>query len=157
MIDQQARHIEIREYPEQHVLRIRGRVAMRDLPSRIPAAISEIHRYLQRRHVKPSGPPYLQCPEPDATGIVDIEIGWPVGRAVDGEGGIEPGTLAGGRAAWTEHRGSYDTVDQTYAALYEWIGRTGHTPAGPARELYVTGPEVTDPKDIVTEVVAPIR
>lgn len=130
---------------------------MADLPSRIPARIGEIHALLERSGVTPSGCPYLQCPEPDATGMVDVEIGWPVEHELAGDGHIEAGLLAGGRAAWTEHRGSYDTVAKTYAALYEWIAAKGLQPAGPARELYLTGPEVTDPKDIVTEVIAPVR
>lgn len=150
-------NIELREYPSQKVVRIRERLAMADLPSRIPAGIREIHAHLERMRVTPSGCPYLQCPQPDATGMVDVEIGWPVDRDLPREGRIEAGVLPGGRAAWTEHRGSYDTVDKTYAALYEWIARNGLVPAGPARELYVTGPEVTDPKEIVTEVIAPVR
>ena len=157
MADQLVRHIEIRELPMQHVLRIREHLRMEELATRIPADLRELHEYLVSQGIRPMGPPYLQCPEPDATRTVDAEIGWPVDRERPGAGRIEPATLPAGRVAWTEHVGSYDTIDKTYAALFEWIGRNGHVPAGPPRELYVTGPEVTDPSKIVTEVIAPIR
>ena len=158
MIERPVRLIEIREFPEQRVLRIcGGRMATKDIATFIPGALGEIHAYLQRAGARPTGAPYLVCPQPDADGKAEVELGWPVDRELPGEGRIEGGTLPGGRAACTEHRGTYDTIDRTYAALYEWIGRNGHTPAGPAREVYLTGPEVTDPERILTEVVAPIR
>lgn len=152
-----VRHIEIREFPEQPVLRIREHVSMAELPMRIQADLRELHEHLTKEGVRPAGAPYLQCPQPDATRVVDAEVGWPVDRPAKGAGRIEPATLPACRAAWTEHRGSYETIDKTYAAIYEWIGRSGHTPGGPAREVYLTGPEVSDPAKIVTEVIAPIR
>lgn len=155
VIGQTTRHIEIREYAPQPVLRIRGHIAVALLPRRIPAEIGEVYRELRRRGLAPTGAPYLQCTQPDASGTVDYEVGWPVPGDVTGTGRVEPGVLPGGRAAWTEHRGPYDTLGQTYAAVYAWIAANGHRPSGPPRELYMTGPEVTDPKDIVTEVIAP--
>lgn len=157
MNEQLTRHIEIREFPTQRVVRIRERMRMDELAMRIRGDLAELHAFLVSQGIAPAGAPYLQCPEPDATKVVDAEIGWPVDREVTAQGRIEAGTLPACRAAWTEHRGSYATIDKTYAALYEWIGRNGHVPAGPAREVYVTGPEVTDPARIVTEVIAPIR
>lgn len=157
MTEQIVRHIEIREFPEQRVLRIREHARMAELPMRIQADLRALHEFMTARGIRSVGAPYLQCPQPDATGVVDAEIGWPVDRVVLADGRIEPALLPACRAAWTEHRGSYDTIDTTYAAVYEWIGQNGHVPGGPARELYLTGPEVTDPAKIVTEVIAPIR
>ena len=157
MKEQRVRHIEIREFPEQRVLRIREHVSMAELPTRIQADLRELHQYMTTHNISSVGAPYLQCPQPDETRIVDAEVGWPIDRVVSSDGRIEAATLPASRAAWTEHHGSYDTIDKTYAALYEWIGRNGHTPGGPAREVYLTGPEVTDPAKIVTEVIAPIR
>ena len=157
MKEQIVRQIEIRQFPEQRVLRIREHVSMAELPKRIQLDLRELNEFMTKHQLASVGAPYLQCPQPDATNVVEAEIGWPVDRVVPAEGRIEPATLPACRAAWTEHRGSYDTIDTTYAAVYEWIGRNGHVPGGPARELYLTGPEVTDPAKIVTEVVAPIR
>ncbi|WP_338087599.1 DUF302 domain-containing protein [Nocardia huaxiensis] len=59
--------------------------------------------------------------------------------------------------ARTCHRGSYRRLDAAYRALREWVHDTGCRPIGPPTEAYLIGPdEVSDPRQLITEIRIPI-
>jgi hypothetical protein len=76
-----------------------------------------------------------------------VEAGWPVTSAPDG---VEVVTLPGGEAAQTMHVGPYSGLGAVYAELERWFADTGHVMAGAPWETYLDGPEVAEPRTIVT-------
>ena len=55
-------------------------------------------------------------------------------------------------------RGPYDKLQDAYAALEEWMGSEGFSPAGAPWESYVTDPaQYPNPADWKTEVFWPVR
>lgn len=75
----------------QPVLSIRGRVEAPDVPAFIRDALREIHTYIEEHHVHIEGPPF-SIRYPTMRHGVEVEVGWPVGRA-HGSGRIAYRTL----------------------------------------------------------------
>jgi effector-binding domain-containing protein len=112
----------------------------------------------------PSGPSYGRYHEfgPERA---DVEMGIPVVAPVANvrplaeceAGEVGNSELPGGRAAVTVHEGSYDGLKDTYARLRDWIEAQGLVAGAGPWESYVTDPsEVTDPRELRTEVVWPL-
>lgn len=144
---------------------IRGVVPQPYLGKRIHAPVGAVGNSVQNGYadlfaklavaaVVPAGPPFLIASDPQG-GEMDIELGVPC-VAPPAAGDLHAGTLPGGRAAVTTHRGAYDAIGPTYEALATWIVANGHTMAGPPREVYLTGPDVAGPEAQVTELIWPI-
>ena len=113
--------------------------------------------YLERVGARPAGPPFARFfdyTEDEA----DFEAGFPLSEPVQGEGRIAASELPGGLAAVTTHVGPYDGLQDTHAAIGEWVLANGHDPSGPVLEVYVTNPrEEPDPSKRRTDVVWPLR
>ncbi|MCP6760931.1 MAG: GyrI-like domain-containing protein [Fischerella sp. CENA71] len=54
------------------------------------------------------------------------------------------------------HHGSYNTINQAYAALVSWIEANGYQIIGPNREVYITGGNHQDNESYITEVLFPV-
>lgn len=112
---------------------------------------------------EPSGPPYARY-HSFGEEQVDVEIGIPLTRPLPNvpalaevpPGELGAGTLPGGHAAVTVHRGPYDGLPETYAALEAWIGEQGRSAGGAPWESYVDMPTEVDEADLRTEIVWPL-
>lgn len=95
-----------------------------------------------------TGPPFARY-EVTSTGF-SIEAGFPVapGTSVNGEGQVIE--LPGGTVARTMHVGSYDQVSEAYQAIEAWFGENSRRPTGAPWESYLDGPEVAQPRTLVT-------
>jgi effector-binding domain-containing protein len=61
-------------------------------------------------------------------------------------------------AVYTEHKGSYDTIQLAYKTIYQWIQEHGYFPSMYSREVYIISPDNSDsPKEYLTEVAFPIE
>jgi AraC family transcriptional regulator len=93
----------------------------------------------------------------------EIECGVAVGAsaaeaAVATGDGVEVVEIAGGRALSAVHRGSYDTLGDTYAAIETYMADNGVASGGPPWETYLTDPgDHPDAADWQTEIIQPIR
>lgn len=89
----------------------------------------------------------------------EIECGVAVEGAVDSAAGdgVEVVEVAGGPVLTAIHRGSYDTLGDTYAALETWMADNGIKSAGAPWETYLTDPgDHPDPADWLTEITQPV-
>jgi len=109
------------------------------------------------------GPPYgrYHMFGPDRA---DIEIGVPTTTPVPGLdrlSDIRPGEiglseLPGGLTALVVHRGSYDTLGESYGLFHDWIHKQGHDEGEGPWESYVDSPSsVADPSQVRTEIYWP--
>jgi effector-binding domain-containing protein len=147
--------IQEREVEAQPIVTIRQETTPEGLGAAFRELLRTVHDYLERRGVQPSGPSFgiFHTYEP---GRVDMQAGFPVGEAVEGEGRIEAGELPAGRVAVAVHEGSYDTIGAAHEALDAHVHDRGGHGASP-REVYLTGPgDDPDPSKWRTEVVYPL-
>jgi effector-binding domain-containing protein len=119
--------------------------------------LSRLGEFVERNGGGAAGPPYARYFRWSDDGV-DVEIGIPVARPISGEGQVVAGELPGGEVARTLHLGPYDGLTDTYDALHEWITGQGREPAGAPWEVYVRSySDVTNPSQLTTEVVWPVR
>jgi AraC family transcriptional regulator len=81
-----------------------------------------------------------------------------VGPEVQGEGEIWVQEIPGGEYAVTMHRGPYETMYETYRAVFgQWLPASGREPgAAPSLEFYRNSPESTKPEELLTELWIPL-
>lgn len=74
-------------------------------------------------------------------------------------GDVEKQVIEQGRFAVFEHRGPYDTLWQTWNAIYrDWLPKSGMTLRdAPPYEVYVDDPNTTSPQELKTEIHIPIK
>lgn len=141
-----------------HVLSLREVV---DSPAKIGMLISDGFAGLMPAGVMPTGPCFALYHDPEfKPDEIDVEIAFPVGDEVTMSPNTPGGrsflerTVPGGKAAVTVHHGSYDTVDQAYGLIGNWIAENGLQFAGPPQEAYLSPPD--DPSGPVTEIRFPV-
>jgi AraC family transcriptional regulator len=73
-----------------------------------------------------------------------------------GEIGLQ--VIAGGEYAMTTHFGPYNKLGRTYTRLLgQWLPRSGRQLRScPCFEVYLNDPQGTDPKDLLTDIFAPL-
>lgn len=142
---------------EQPVLFVRTKAARHEVANAIGEALGKVTQHVMKSGLTFAGQPYTRYLS-STPGLLDMEIGMPVGSAGKGEGDVQAGTLPSGPTAMGTHGGPYDQLGETYAAMERWIGANGMQPAGPPWEIYVTDPaDYPDPGDWRTEVYWPVK
>ncbi|MCX2951442.1 GyrI-like domain-containing protein [Lentzea sp. NEAU-D7] len=133
------------------------RTSPHDIAASVGGGLQQLYDFATAAEVAPSGPPQLAYPDPVTEGDLELDLYLPISGEVTGQAPVDVVGLAGGPAARTVHHGAYDKIPAAYEAVFRWIHEHGHTPSGPPRELYLTGPdEERNPDHYVTEVVVPL-
>lgn len=60
------------------------------------------------------------------------------------------------KVAKAMHTGTYETVDQTYPKIFEFIGKQNMMPAGPTMERFISDPQKVAPDSLKTEIWVPV-
>jgi AraC-like DNA-binding protein/effector-binding domain-containing protein len=172
-VDQRRKHLESnresmeyvitkQERSEQAILVVRRTVPRTEIAATIGAELPKVFLHAQQRGISITGYPITRYLE-TSVGRVTLETGMRISAhkvewsAGSHEGDILAEKLPGGPTAVTIHSGSYDQLQEAYAALEEWIIASGFCPVGPPWEGYLNDPaDHPDPKDWKTEVCWPI-
>jgi effector-binding domain-containing protein len=144
------------EQPRQPTLIVRTRAPVARLPEVLGPAWSSIMAHAGKAGATPSGPPFVGYHNMDMQDL-DLEIGVPFARVVEGEGEVQPSEIPAGPAVATMHVGPYDRVGDAYDALQAWMTEQGVAPAGPAYEHYLNDPQEVAPEALRTRIVWPVR
>jgi effector-binding domain-containing protein len=143
--------ISVTELEPQDTAVVCGRVAMDGIPDFLGRAFGAVIAAVGGPGGV-AGPPFARYDM--AEGGFDVEAGFPVGDKdrVNGTAGADvvASTLPGGHAVVTMHVGSYDRLADAYAALEAWLPANGYRIAGAPWETYLDGPEVAEPRTVVT-------
>jgi effector-binding domain-containing protein len=147
---------EVKEQPVQPVLSIRTRSSVEDLPKVLGESYCAIADYLRELGERAVGPPFAAYYNLDLQNL-DVEIGFPVFRALPGKGDIEAGELPGGKVATYLYTGPYSEMEPVYAALSQWMEDNGHEPTGVVYEMYLDDAAQTPPQEWRTQIVFPLK
>ncbi|MCC6982296.1 MAG: GyrI-like domain-containing protein [Bauldia sp.] len=107
--------------------------------------------------VAPSGPPIALYRDFTTDGVT-IDVGFPVGESglAKAHGEVKAGTTPSGKALKGIHRGPYDQLRGTYAALEGEMNKAGIPMPARMWEVYPSDPEKTSTADLVTEIYLPV-
>ena len=127
--------------------------------SGVSALFNELCPYLEKHKAQWVGPPIavyhdMEYKERD----VDIEVAAPIANSIPATDRIKVGDLpAVEQMACMIHRGSYETMGESYKALMAWAEANGYQMAGPDREVYLKSyGEASDPSEFITELQLPV-
>ena len=139
----------------QHIVSVRTRTPVSAMAAVIGPLYGRIMAYVSELGAAPTGAPFVAYYNMDMADL-DIEVGFPVDRALPSRGDLAAGVLAAGDYGSCMHIGPYDQVGPAYNALTEFIQQQGRTPTGVAYEFYFNSPQETAPEQLQTLVVFPL-
>lgn len=148
--------MEIRKIAEKATLFVRTTVPVEKISEAMGEAYGEIAQYMGKKGLQFAGPPYALYKNMDMSAL-DIEMGFPLAAAAEGEGRVESGVLPGGEAAVGVHTGSYADIGKTYEALQAFVKEKGRDSETWCYEFYLNSPEDTPPEKLQTEIYFPLK
>lgn len=102
----------------------------------------EVIEVLAAQGVEPTGPWFSRHYRMDPE-IFDFEVGLTIGRAIEPSGRVMPGTLPGGRLAFTVYHGGYERLGSAWGDFVQWMEENGHQPGEQLWEHYATNEDGT--------------
>jgi effector-binding domain-containing protein len=149
-------HCEIKDLPEQPILSTRTHSSMISLPKTLGKAFEKLEARLKELGEEPSGAPFVAYYNMNMLNL-DIEIGFPVKRPLEGNEEIKAVSQPAGKYAMTMHKGPYNKVRPAYNALTKKVKDEGYQTTGVAYEYYFNDPGNTKGSDLLTQVVFPLK
>jgi AraC family transcriptional regulator len=145
-----------------HTLVQAARQAFAELMAVVPPSHYPQASYLALAPDAPQG-----ANDPDCRYVAAVVLGYQLasgqGRCIQPDdlplsGTLAWHTLASGLYAVFLHHGPYETLHQTWRAIYrDWLPHSGETPgAAPPLELMLNSPQHTAPADLLTEIWIPL-
>ena len=148
--------MEIVEIKERNTLAVRYRTPVKELPTTMGPIYGEIAAYMGRKGIGFAGPPFAIYYNMDMDDL-DVEIGFPVAKAVQGEGRVKAGALPGGSLATARHLGSYASIETTYNKLTAFVAQKGKAVENFMYEEYLNSPEDTPAEKLETNIYFPLK
>jgi len=141
---------------EQLVMVVRQITTVQKLPECIGQCIMHIAQYLDEMGEPPAGAPFVAYHNMDMEAL-DVEIGFPVARALVGRGGIQPGMIAECDAATCLYTGSYPNMAPAYEELNRRMVEKGREATGVAYEFYLNSPAEVPSEALQTLIFFPLK
>ena len=147
---------EIEERKAQDVLSVRTKASVQDLPQVMGKVYGNIAQYLGEMGECPAGPPFATYYNMDMQNL-DVEIGFPVSKNLQGKNDIKASKIPAGEYASCVFTGPYSDIEPAYNALSHWIKENRYEVTGIAYEFYLNDPDVTPPNELKTEILFPLK
>jgi effector-binding domain-containing protein len=163
MTKQQDHEPKLEVRAEQPYVAIPIQIPMREW-AKANALVGEVFEWMNRQGIPFVGPPFFRYRIlGDMEKNFDLEIGWPVNKAVAGDGRIIACAMPAGRYATLIHAGHPDRLEQSHQALQNWVSEQNLTLKnsqqgqeeiwGGRFETFLTNPdEQPDPEQWLTEI-----
>jgi effector-binding domain-containing protein len=144
--------IQFEHLSAQHTAHVRVRTPVDKLPEVLGRSYGQIMGEIQAQGLQVIGPAYTAYFNMDMQDL-DVEIGFIVNGAVEGQGEIKAGKFAAGKYASCIHKGPYSEMEPTYNRLTQWIESQGVKPTGIAYEQYLNGPDEVPEAELLTKIL----
>ncbi len=95
-----------------------------------PPLIQDVIDWLKAKGETFTGPPFFNYVAFLPDGRMEMHVGMPTARLLEGDGRIATGTIPGGRYASTVHTGPYHELYEANMALDDWARAEGYGFAG---------------------------
>lgn len=140
---------------DQPTLCIRTRVKAQDLPRLIGVSYGRLAAYLSELGELLADIPYVAYHNMDMEDL-DVEIGFPIARAVEGKDDMQPGCIPAGKQVFCMYRGSYAQMAPVYEEMAAWIAENGLVNTGVSYESYYNGPGFPE-NEFLTKIIMPVK
>jgi effector-binding domain-containing protein len=152
---------------ERSFVYVSGRVDFDSVYDALVAALKKVHLYLDKEGIRPAGPPIARYTDGGQEGF-QFQAGYPLAETPKNppQDDIAVGETPSGRMLDFDHRGSFNTMDDTYAAIDDYF-RDKRKSAGLAEperdelansfEEYTTDPSTSNPEKLEVHVLVPVR
>jgi effector-binding domain-containing protein len=148
--------VKLLDLNDQPTLTMRSINPVEKLPQFFGVVYSAVIAYLNEIGETPAGMPFGIYYNLDMSAL-DVEAGFPVGRALPAKGEIIASIIPAGMYISTLHVGSYDSVQPAYDALIDWTKKNGYEPSGITYEYYLNDPSENPKIAPETEIRFPVK
>ncbi|MBI4275220.1 MAG: GyrI-like domain-containing protein [Rhizobiales bacterium] len=144
--------------PEQTIIFMRGSGNWESAYETLVDAFKNVNAVLDRLGLKPVGRPMTIYSGNDDAGF-HFQAAVPIAEAPKNtpKGDIAIGTSPGGRALNFVNRGSYETIDDTYEAIVNFLDAKNLESRDVFVEEYVTDPVTTPEGELIINVYVPLQ
>lgn len=140
--------VKLVERKPMDVLSVREMIAVADFDK----LFGKLYAKMQQEQMQPTGAPMAFYHSEDFNPQnSDVEVAFPT----NAKEGVTR-TLDGGKYATILHKGTYSTLNQSYAFIAKWIEQNGYKIANSPFEIYLNDPSDTKEDDLRTEIYFPI-
>jgi effector-binding domain-containing protein len=136
---------------EQPCMFIRTHVRMAEIGPQVPALVPQLFAWIGSHGVQPDGPVFFRYNVVDMEGLMEIDVGVVVKRAVAGDAQVKAGIIPGGTYLTMRHVGPPDELMEATGAFLDWGNKhqvvwckkpRGSAEVWDARfEFYLDGPD----------------
>jgi len=147
-------NVEVLQKNEQPTLSIRTKTQVEKLPILIGESYGKMSAYLKELGEFLEDVPFVAYHNMDMQNL-DVEIGFPVTKALPGKGEIKSGVIPAGKIVFCMYRGAYSEMEPIYNEMSKWIEDNGLKAVGTAYEHYYNGPGFPE-SEMLTMIVMPI-
>ncbi len=145
-----------KEIEAQPILFIQRKIAQTQLQPTMAECFGALFGYGVKSGFAIAGQPIARYIN-TGPGLWTVDFIMPLANSAEPEGEMQAGFLYEGSVAVAVHKGPYEELPETNAAVERWIEEKGLTANGPPWESYVTSPaEIPDPANWITEVYWPV-
>lgn len=145
-------NFEVVETAAQPMLAMRTVTSVANLPQELGKAYHGIIAYLGEQGEQPVDAAFAAYYNMDMENL-DVEMGFPVGKALPGKGEIAAGEIPGGKKATCLYKGPYKEMEPVYEAMTKWMQDNGHQPTGVVYEFYYNSPMEVPESELLTKIV----
>lgn len=142
---------QIIETEEQPVLSVQLVTTIEEMPQMIGDIYRSVVNYLIGKGQEPVGPAFVAYYNMDMQNL-QIEVGFPVQKELEGQGEIVLRHIPAGKKATGFHKGSYREISKVYDALAAFLKEKGYESTGVAYEYYYNSPEEVPESELLTKV-----
>lgn len=149
--------IELTQQAEQFTLHVRLKTSVAGLNEAFDKNFALIESYLSEIGEQPAAAPYAAYYNHDMQNL-DVEMGFPVAKALPGRDEIKAGIIpAFEQAVCGIHKGSYNSLDETYGQIYQYIADNNFEISGAHYDFYISNPDNTSENELITRIAIPVK
>jgi len=144
--------------PERTVIYLQGHSKWDSAFDSLVDAFRSLNEYLDKQGIKASGPAMTIYTKTDDSGF-GFRAAVPIAQAPKDppKGDIAIGQAPSGKALKFTHRGSYDSMDETYEAITNYLDDKGIEAKDLFVEEYTGGPLKAGDNDLLVSVFVPVK
>ena len=143
--------MKIIEKQEAQTLSVRIFTSLNDMPNTLRKIYQEVAALFGKDDIVCTGSPFVIYYNMDMENL-EIEAGFPVSGAKKDYGRVKRSKLPGGEQATAQHKGPYDTLEETYTKLAAFCKAEKREPEEYMYEEYLNSPEDTAVEDLLTNI-----